>query len=544
MGKIYKTAMYVRLSKGDEDKDGVSKSESDSVVNQKLLIENFIADHQELKLCGTYIDDGFTGTNFDRPMMKKMMADIDSGKIDCVVCKDISRFGRERIETGKYIARVFKEKGVRFIAINDHYDTLTADGAQTHIVMPIKALTNDSFSRDISIKVRSSQAVKREKGECLSPFAPYGYRKSAEDRNLLVPDEYAAKIVKDIFYMKINGYSASGIATELNEKGILSPAEYKKSTGQRYATSFRKGKKSRWSAQAVTRILRNEVYVGNLLQGKRSRVSYKVRKELTVPREEWARCDGAHKPVVNRIIFDTVQMLMERDTMRIPGEKRSYMYSGMLFCADCGSTMVRRNDSRNKEKDAVYICSGYSLHRKCTRHSISEKILNEAVREYLENYIQQIDDMKRIVKSEELGRGYDSAKRNDAEIVRLRKEMEKYSVLKASLYQDLRDGLISEEQFARYRQDYSGAEKEISDAIAEQERLFEEVNEKGVLYDLKLSGIQKKLSVGGLDRMMVVFFIDRILVHEDGRLDVLTRFDREIDIAEEIMAYGEESEEF
>ena len=236
--KIYKAAMYVRLSKGDEDRDGAAKLESDSVTNQRLLIEGYINAHPELRLCGTYIDDGYTGTNFDRPKMKEMMRDVDMGKIDCIVCKDLSRFGRERIETGTYIAKTFKEKGVRFIAINDHYDTLTADGAETHIVMPIKALTNDSFSRDISVKVRSSQAVKRERGEFISAFAPYGYQKSKENKNLLIPDDYAAGIVRDIFAKKISGYSASGIAEELNETGILSPAEYKKSRGQKFSTGF------------------------------------------------------------------------------------------------------------------------------------------------------------------------------------------------------------------------------------------------------------------------------------------------------------------
>ena len=163
--KIYRTAMYLRLSKGDLDVDGLEKSESNSITNQRMIVESFLKKNPDLKLVDSYIDDGYTGTNFDRPEMKRMMTDVDAGKIDCIVVKDLSRFGRERIETGTYIAKTFKAKGIRFIAINDHYDTLTADGSETHIVMPIKALTNDNFSRDISTKVRSSQSIKREKGE-------------------------------------------------------------------------------------------------------------------------------------------------------------------------------------------------------------------------------------------------------------------------------------------------------------------------------------------------------------------------------------------
>ena len=266
--KIYRTAVYLRLSKGDSDVDGCTKSESNSITNQKMICENFLKKNSDLKFAGFYIDDGFTGTNFDRPEMKRMMDDVDAGLIDCIVVKDLSRFGRERIETGTYIARTFKEKKIRFIAINDHYDTLTADGSETHIVMPIKALTNDNFSRDISTKVRSSQEIKMEKGDFIGAFAMYGYRKSLENKNVLIPDEYAAGIVREIFADRLKGLSASAIAQKLNDAGILSPAEYKKKQGQKYSTSFQGAGISRWSAQTVIRILKDEVAVKTLVVSK------------------------------------------------------------------------------------------------------------------------------------------------------------------------------------------------------------------------------------------------------------------------------------
>lgn len=523
--KIYRTAMYVRLSKGDLDRDGVVKSESNSVTSQKLLIENFINGNSDLKLVGTYIDDGYTGTNFDRPKLKELMRDIDAGKVDCLIVKDLSRFGRERIETGTYIAKTFKEKGIRFIAINDHYDTLTADGAETHIVMPIKALTNDSFSRDISVKVRSSQGVKRERGEFISAFAPYGYRKSDGNKNLLVPDGYAAEIVRDIFAKKILGYSAFGIADELNEAGVLSPAEYKKSQGQRFSTGFKRSGKSKWSPQAVIRILKNEVYVGNLAQGKRTRVSYKVRKELSVPENEWVRCEDTHEAIVSRTVFDTVQTLMKRDTIRGGDGMGSYLYAGMLFCGDCGHSMVRRNDPRNKDREAVYICSSYNVRRACSRHAVSERKLNEAVLAFLQDYIGQLCDTKRL--AEELGSmeiGYDEAKKHDREIQSLQEELQKYSSLKASLYQDMRDGLISESQFARYRDDYSKLEAEIQSSIAEQEKIIREIYERGLVADLKLSHLREQLNIGGMDRALLVTLIDRIMVYEGGRIEIKAKF--------------------
>lgn len=545
--KIYRTAMYVRLSKGDLDKDGVVKSESDSVTNQKLLIENFINEHPDLELVGTYIDDGYTGTNFDRPKLKELMRDIDAGKIDCLTVKDLSRFGRERIETGTYIAKTFKEKGIRFIAINDHYDTLTADGAETHIVMPIKALTNDSFSRDISVKVRSSQGIKRERGEFISAFAPYGYRKSDGNRNLLVPDDYAAGIVRDIFAKKIAGYSASGIADELNETGILSPAEYKKSQGQRFSTGFKRSGKSKWSAQTVTRILRNEVYAGTLAQGKRTRVSYKVRKELAVPENDWIRCEDTHEAIVSRTVFDTVQVLMKRDTICGGDGRESYLYAGMLFCGDCGHSMVRRNDPRNKDKGAVYICSSYNMRRSCSRHAVSESKLNETVLEFLQDYIDQLADTRRLAK--ELGSmeiGYDEAKKHDLEIQSLKEELKRYSALKASLYQDMRDGLISESQFARYRDDYSRLEAKIQNSIEEQEKIIGEIYERGLVADLKLSHMREKLNVGGIDRALVVTFIDRIVIFEGGKIEIQAKFEdrmeKVIEMSREGDLYGKDGE--
>ena len=203
--KVYRTAMYLRLSKGDGDLEAGGKAESNSISNQRMIIEKYMKEHPELEFADAYIDDGYTGTNYKRPEMKRMLEDIDEGKIDCVIVKDLSRFGRERIQTGTYISKTFKEKGIRFIAITDHYDNLTATGSENHLLMPIKALTNDTFSRDISMKIRASQNVKREKGEYFGSHAPYGYKKDPENHNHLIIDEPAAEVVRKIYAMKIDG---------------------------------------------------------------------------------------------------------------------------------------------------------------------------------------------------------------------------------------------------------------------------------------------------------------------------------------------------
>jgi len=605
--RIYKTAMYLRLSKGDGDVDGNIKSESNSITNQRMIIQSYIDRHDDLELVGTYIDDGYTGLNYEREQFRQMMADAEAGKIDCICTKDLSRLGRERIETGTYIRQTFKEKGIRYIAINDNYDTLTADGSETNIVMPVKALVNDNFSRDISNKVRSSQQIKRMNGEFIGAFAPYGYAKSKENRNRLVVDGYAADIVREIYAEKLSGMSANAIAEGLNRRGVLCPSEYKRDRGERYATSFKQAAHSRWSAVTVKRILENAVYTGVLEQGKRAKVSYKVKREIQVPEAEWIRVENTHEPIISRQDYEAVQILLQRD-MRAVGkgafpkgdktkdgsriserngrgksgiaesgedgsgrggygsgqcslesiveEKCAYKYAGLLFCGDCGMSMVRRK-SKYKEKEIInYICSGYNRNGDCSRHSIREEMLDEIVAGELNRYIHLLCDTQSILeKIGQMEDGFENAMEQDAEIVRLRQELTKCSALKSSLYQDLQEGLLTEEQFAQYREIYGRKEQEILSAISEQEKLIRKLYADGVAVGEKMAGFKERLlklsesqkAVGGsyekynsestevqsgifseIDRLTLVTFIDRILIYEDDRIEIVFKYGKEI----------------
>ena len=236
---VYHAAIYLRLSKDDGDISFSSKKqESNSIQSQRELLTAFLRQHPEMELYGEYKDDGWTGTNFDRPDFQRMLEDVKAGKINCIVVKDLSRFGRDYILCGKYIEKVFPQLGVRFIAVNDGYDTLTATGTDS-IVVPFKNLINDSYSRDISIKVRTNLEVKRRQGACIANFAVYGYAKDPEDKNHLVEDPYAAGVVRDIFTWAVEGLSPGSIASRLNQLGVLSPMEYKKSQGLRFKTQFK-----------------------------------------------------------------------------------------------------------------------------------------------------------------------------------------------------------------------------------------------------------------------------------------------------------------
>lgn len=320
--KIYRAAIYVRLSKEDGDLSSSAKLESNSISNQKALILDFLKDKKDIEVVSVRVDDGYTGSNFERPAFQAMLEDIRRGIVDCVVVKGLSRFGREYIDFGKYIERLFPALGVRFIAINDNYDSLQGKNQADDIIIPFKKLINDTYCRDISIKIRSNLEIKRKKGECVTPFVAFGYKKAKADKHRLEIDPVAGSVVQDIFKMKLQGMSQDAIANRLNELGVLSPFEYKISSGSHYETGFRQKEQALWSSVTVRRILENEVYIGNLVQGKRTTPNHKVKQSYVKPEDDWIRIEKNHEPLVSERDFEIVQRLLGMDTRTSPDQKQ------------------------------------------------------------------------------------------------------------------------------------------------------------------------------------------------------------------------------
>ncbi len=304
--KIYHAAIYVRWSKEDGDVSDAFKEESNSISNQKNLVRDFLKDKEDIVVVSERVDYGYSGSSFERPSFQLMMEDIKKGIVDCVVVKDLSRFGREYISFGQYIERLFLALGVRFIAINDNYDSLDRKDQADEILLPFKNLINDAYCRDISIKIRSHLEVKRKKGEFTGAFAPYGYKKDDFNKNKIVIDTFAAGIVKDIFRLKLHGYSNDAISARFNGMGVPSPMEYKNNMGSSYQTSFKTKEKALWSPITVKRILGNEVYIGNLVQGRQTTPNHKIKKTILKPENEWARIEKNHELVVSARDFDIV----------------------------------------------------------------------------------------------------------------------------------------------------------------------------------------------------------------------------------------------
>lgn len=517
--KVYLAALYVRLSKEDSRKE-----ESNSIVNQKDFIRNFLADKPDIHICTECVDDGYSGTNFDRPAFQRMMQDIAEHKINCIVVKDLSRFGRNYIEVGRYIEQLFPLLGIRFIAINDNYDSADKTAASNHIILPFKNLINDAYCRDISIKIRSHLEIKRKQGEFVGAFPVYGYKKGA-DKNKLLLDAYAAEIVKEIFRMKINGMSQQMIADELNRLDILSPAEYKKEQGSHYKAVFQIYSKAKWTAIAVSRILSNEVYTGTLVQGKESTPSHKVKVRIKKQQKQWIRVENTHEAVISKADFEIVSEIMKRDTRISEGKNGVSPYSGYLFCADCGSSMVRKKIKNSSTQYVYYICSGNKKDKRiCSSHRISELVLNDTIAKIIQ---LQWKIWARFQKTMELFReitDYSSQeKMMDMQSEKVRKELEKYGYLILESYIDYKNGTIIQEEYLLFKKELEQRQQEAKKAIFEIEKkkvilLKDRIKKKHQMEEY-LNGKTEELK-----RSMLVRFINGIYIYENHRIKIIFRY--------------------
>ncbi len=456
---------------------------------------------------------------FDRPEFKRMIGDIEAGRVNCVVVKDLSRFGRDYIESGRYIQKVFPALSVRFIALTDHFDSISADTGESSIVLPVKNFINDSYCRDISTKVRSQFAVKYKNGECIAAFAAYGYRKSDTDKNRLVIDEYAAENVRRIFAWKIEGLALSAIAEKLNSLGILSPKEYKKSMGLSYNGGFSGTGRSGWGGTTIKRILTNEVYLGHMVQGKTEKVNYKVKKHTAKPEGEWVKVENTHEAIVSADDFAVVQHLLKADGRKSPDSGTPSPFMGILFCGDCGEQMVRRVIRYKDTAKVYYICSTKNRGEGCSRHSIEESVLKgivcESIRKFANSFLKEKELFDRAVQYET---NFEAVARYDREIGRLKKEQDKYYSLCSGLYEDLREGVVTKEEFERLHSGFSQKGKELEAAMQKQEQLIKDMFKKGALSAGRLKTFQDCVELREIDRHTLSSLVRRIDVYENRQV--------------------------
>lgn len=524
---IFNAVDYLRLSKEDGD-----KTESDSISNQRDLITNFVKSMPEIRLCSERIDDGFSGVDFNRPAFSLMMEDIKAGRINCIIVKDLSRFGRNYIEAGRYIERIFPFIGVRFIAINDGYDSAKERTQSDEIIIPFKNLVNDAYCRDISVKIRSQLDVKRKKGEFIGSFAVYGYLKSEENKNQLVIDPYAAKIVQDIFAWKLDGLSQQGIADRLNEISEPSPMEYKRLLGLNFASSFQVNSKAKWTAVAIGRILKNPIYAGHLVQGKESTPNYKIKQRFMKPEDKWVRVENTHEPIILQEVFDTVNRVLAQDTRIAPDEETVYPFSGLIFCADCKSGMVRKTVPAGGKKYTYYYCSKNKAGEGCTTHCISEKALEKAVRQALQNHIASILDIERILHYiDTLPMKQEEVRKIDTQLLMKQEEIEKYKTLKVSIYEDLKSGVIDADEYREFKGIYGKRCEEAEQAAERLQQDMALILAGKAANNLWIENFKKNRNITELSRKVIVSLIEWIYIYSGSRVEIRFRYQYEYERA-------------
>jgi len=515
---LWRTGLYVRLSREDGDKE-----ESDSVGNQRSLLLEYVALENDMLLSDVYIDDGYSGTNFDRPDFKRMMDDLKNRVINCVVVKDLSRFGRNYIEVGQYIEKIFPFMDVRFVSVNDMLDSVKNPQAMNNLIVPFKNIINDEYCRDISNKVRSSLDLKRKQGKFIGSFATYGYRKDPLDHNHLIIDEEAAAVVRDIFDWFIGGMSIIGIAKHLNMLGILNPTGYKRSQGLRYMHSNGEKNDLLWPDSSVRRILRNRVYTGCLVQGKNKIRSYKVQASVAIPQEDWIIVADTHEAIISEEVFQKAQSLFGRDMRAAPNSSRVYLLAGFMKCADCGRAMNRKLISQPYQNYCYYICSTFKKMQKgaCTKHTIRSDKVERALLETLKKQIDLAVEMDKLIT---LINESGQTNKNTARLMRAlsAKEKERAAVerMKLSLYPDWKNGDISKEEFQKLRFQFDAQLNEHETAIR---RIQAELNqtENGVDgSNAFLAAFTKHGNLQELTREILVELVDSVQVHEGGALTI------------------------
>ena len=535
----YKATAYIRLSYTDD-----RSSESDSVANQRKLIENFVERNPDIEVVSYKVDDGYSGIIFDRPAFKEMMQDVTNGEINCVIVKDLSRLGREYIETGRYLRRVFPAYGVRFIAITDNIDT-AQESSGDDLTVSVKNIMNEAYCRDISVKTRTSLDVKRRNGDFVGAFTVYGYMKSEDNKNLLVPDPYASRVVQNIFQMRLEGSSALRIANELNRLGILSPLAYKKNHGLPYAKKgYADREDCKWSATTIIRILQDETYTGTLVQGKQGTSNYKIKQMEQKPESEWIRIPDAHEPLITKQDFDLVQRIRGLDTRTSPKQDTVYLFSGVLICGCCGSRMTRKTNRVNGKEYHYYYCPTGKKHGCANPVMLKESNLIDCVQESLKAYIQNVASLETLLNSiDQSSINQALAKEYTAHILENERRLEQAQAYKSRLYENLVEGMITKEEYASYKAKYTRQAEEIKASIAALKEKLTDVLENRSERNRWITHFTQFESMETLDRKALVHMVQSIRVQGKNELDIRFNYKDEYEKALRLIALAAQEAE-
>ena len=522
----WRMASYIRLSKEDLQKIRKGLDCSNSVKNQRDILNFFYQSHiEEFESITEYIDDGHTGTDTDREDFQRMMADIMSHKVNCVVVKDLSRLARNYSDAGSLIDNLFVQMGVRFISLAENVDSYLDPDSVSDIKFPITNVMNDNYCFQTSKKIRQVFDYKRRSGQYIGSFAPFGYVKDSKDKHQLVVDPDAAETVKLIYSMFLQGSSKRAIALYLNEHGIPSPSAYRRLKGLPVSSGV--GDNPMWSARMIHEVLTNEIYTGDLVQGRHRVKSYKVHQIEAVPEEDWVRVPNTHEAIISRETFDKVQGLLKRDTRTSPQGREVHLFSGFLRCADCGKALTRSTSG----KYVYYACSTYKNRSRtaCTMHSIKHNHLEAAVLFAIQQQVHlavSYSEIIALINTAPVKKC--QSKQLDDLIAAKERELAKVTRYKQGLYQDWKDGEITHQDYRNMKADYDHQTITLTAVL---EKLTAERAELASGVDNEhpaLVAFMKYQNIECLTRDILVELVDHIKVYENGNISVRFKFADEL----------------
>ena len=508
MSNLKKTALYCRLSQDDGPED-----DSNSIQNQKNILQKFAEDHHFPNPC-FYVDDGFSGGNFQRPAFQQMISDMENGEIGIIVTKDLSRLGRNQLHTGLYIEERFPMFGVRYIAINDNVDT---DSSESNDLMPFKNLFNEWFIRDTSRKIRAVLKAKAERGERLGPRAPYGYIKDPETKKLAVDDE-AAAIVRRIFAMCASGNGPSQIARILKKEQVLTPTMYAYTRYGMNHTCLDTAHPYNWSDSAIANLLENEIYLGNTVNMKYSTKSYKDKRRVEHSREECLVFKDTHPALITQEVWDIVQRVRKNRRRPTKMEEQN-KYSGLVFCADCGSNMVLHRARTMSASYNHFTCRTYKKDgESCTGHYIRECVLDEVVLEDLRRVTamarERPEEFAAYIGSRQSAEIQREIRRQEKELAAMRKRKAELDAIFKKLYEDSVLSRITTEQFQMLSSSYTEEQNQIAAGIPQKEADIQRLRETVSGTDGFLDKAKRYMDITELTPELLRLFIEKIVVHE------------------------------
>lgn len=512
MQNIHRVGIYLRLSRDD----GNSNAESMSIVTQKRMLTDYVKE-RGWDLAETYIDDGYSGTTFDRPAFQRMLKDIEHGYIDCVITKDLSRLGRNYAKTGYYTEEYFLEHGVRYIAVNDNVDTMKDDND----IAPFKNILNEMYAKDISRKIRSARAVNAKQGKFLGSKPPFGYTRCPSDKHKLIIDEKPAQIISRMFEMFASRDSGRHISEVFNNEGILSPRAY---FYQQIGRENPLNESMTWNSNTVMQLLKNQVYIGNMVQGKRRVTSFKTKSRAVVPEEDWIVVEDTHEAIVGKDVWARVQQkIASGKSPRVTKSGEISLFAGVARCADCGAAMTINTKQYGGRTYYIYKCSRYAVHGKstCSIHHVPASALEEAVLQNIRFNAQLLSENDEDLLGKLVTLGDRGQQREILEAKKkLNESVNRLEIVEGmaqKLFEERCTGNVPDSVFKKLMQNYDFEQANLNQIIAEKRNVLMEMENAAIDISAWAEEFKQYTNIDKLDRRIVTTLIDSVEVHESTK---------------------------